>query len=119
MARAKTNGSGVQSTANIGFEAKLWLPADKLRNNMDAAESSGRECSGKDQSHGETHPEQVWLPTGLAGRGREDRARAGGVVVRRLGGVRLIEPAMRTRGFPWRSYGRLLVNLCRVCVWPP
>ena len=27
-----------ESTANIGFEAKLWLAADKLRNNMDAAE---------------------------------------------------------------------------------
>ena len=26
------------SSANIGFEAKLWLSADKLRNNMDAAE---------------------------------------------------------------------------------
>lgn len=26
------------STAKIGFEAKLWLTADKLRNNMDAAE---------------------------------------------------------------------------------
>ena len=25
-------------TANLGFEAKLWLAADKLRNNMDAAE---------------------------------------------------------------------------------
>ena len=25
-------------SANIGFEAKLWLAADKLRNNMDAAE---------------------------------------------------------------------------------
>ena len=25
------------STANLGFEAKLWLTADKLRNNMDAA----------------------------------------------------------------------------------
>ena len=24
--------------ANLGFEAKLWLAADKLRNNMDAAE---------------------------------------------------------------------------------
>jgi len=35
MARqAKKNGS----TANIGFEEKLWLAADKLRNNMDAAE---------------------------------------------------------------------------------
>ena len=27
-----------QSTANVGFEAKLWAAADKLRNNMDAAE---------------------------------------------------------------------------------
>jgi type I restriction enzyme M protein len=27
-----------ESSANIGFEAKLWLAADKLRNNMDAAE---------------------------------------------------------------------------------
>jgi len=26
------------STANLGFEQKLWLAADKLRNNMDAAE---------------------------------------------------------------------------------
>ena len=37
MARKKSeqsNGNG----ANLGFEAKLWLAADKLRNNMDAAE---------------------------------------------------------------------------------
>ena len=25
-----------ESNANLGFEAKLWLSADKLRNNMDA-----------------------------------------------------------------------------------
>ena len=37
MARIKTNSSA-QSSATIGFEAKLWLTADKLRNNMDAAE---------------------------------------------------------------------------------
>ena len=35
MAR-KTNTE--TSTANLGFEQKLWLTADKLRNNMDAAE---------------------------------------------------------------------------------
>ncbi len=29
------------STAKLGFEQKLWLAADKLRNNMDAAEPSG------------------------------------------------------------------------------
>ncbi|MGB6535340.1 MAG: type I restriction-modification system subunit M N-terminal domain-containing protein [Xanthobacteraceae bacterium] len=31
---SKSNGS----TANLGFEAKLWAAADALRNNMDAAE---------------------------------------------------------------------------------
>jgi type I restriction enzyme M protein len=39
MARQKkSNGGGNGSAANLGFEAKLWLAADKLRNNMDAAE---------------------------------------------------------------------------------
>jgi len=37
MPRTKSNGSK-DSSATIGFEAKLWLAADKLRNNMDAAE---------------------------------------------------------------------------------
>jgi|GEM_PF-2212681 hypothetical protein len=32
MARAKSNGNSAQSSATIGFEAKLWLTADKLRN---------------------------------------------------------------------------------------
>ena len=32
---ADKNGT---STANLGFEAKLWAAADALRNNMDAAE---------------------------------------------------------------------------------
>jgi len=35
---AKKKASEPKTTANIGFEAKLWLAADKLRNNMDAAE---------------------------------------------------------------------------------
>jgi type I restriction enzyme M protein len=39
MARSRTTtGSTPPSSATIGFEAKLWLTADKLRNNMDAAE---------------------------------------------------------------------------------
>ncbi|MEN9636579.1 MAG: Type restriction enzyme EcoKI protein, partial [Verrucomicrobiota bacterium] len=41
MARTAKNQSptsSAQSSATIGFEAKLWLTADKLRNNMDAAE---------------------------------------------------------------------------------
>src|SRR5882724_4242936 len=36
-AKTKTT-SAADSSANLGFEAKLWLAADKLRNNMDAAE---------------------------------------------------------------------------------
>src|ERR1700679_417854 len=36
MARDKSSSDG--NGANLGFEAKLWLAADKLRNNMDAAE---------------------------------------------------------------------------------
>ena len=37
MAKAKAKTSA-DTAANLGFEAKLWLTADKLRNNMDAAE---------------------------------------------------------------------------------
>src|SRR5215216_7526542 len=37
MARSRSNGTK-DTSANLGFEAKLWLAADKLRNNMDAAE---------------------------------------------------------------------------------
>jgi type I restriction enzyme M protein len=36
MPRMKTKTA--DSAASLGFEAKLWLAADKLRNNMDAAE---------------------------------------------------------------------------------
>ncbi len=32
------NASPKNGSANLGFETKLWLAADKLRNNMDAAE---------------------------------------------------------------------------------
>ena len=38
MAKATASSKSADSTANLGFEAKLWLSADKLRNNMDAAE---------------------------------------------------------------------------------
>jgi type I restriction-modification system DNA methylase subunit len=37
MAKKKTTDAN-KTGANLGFEAKLWLAADKLRNNMDAAE---------------------------------------------------------------------------------
>jgi hypothetical protein len=35
---ARSRSTSINSSANIGFEAKLWLAADKLRSNMDAAE---------------------------------------------------------------------------------
>ena len=38
MARNRSTKPSNNSSANIGFEAKLWLAADKLRSNMDAAE---------------------------------------------------------------------------------
>lgn len=38
MAKKKKSGKDSKQAANLGFEAKLWLAADKLRNNMDAAE---------------------------------------------------------------------------------
>ena len=41
MARPKSKDSPKDTTTTIGFEAKLWLTADKLRNNMAAAEPSG------------------------------------------------------------------------------
>ena len=37
-AKRKASKTAKNSSANLGFEAKLWLAADKLRNNMDAAE---------------------------------------------------------------------------------
>ncbi|MEO6872072.1 MAG: type I restriction-modification system subunit M N-terminal domain-containing protein, partial [Chthoniobacterales bacterium] len=37
MPRARSSAKN-NSSANLGFEAKLWLAADKLRSNMDAAE---------------------------------------------------------------------------------
>lgn len=40
MARRKgrTNSNGKGTAANLGFESQLWPAADKLRNNLDAAE---------------------------------------------------------------------------------
>jgi len=38
MARSRSSKGSEKSTASLGFEAKLWQAADKLRNNMDAAE---------------------------------------------------------------------------------
>lgn len=38
MPRARCSSKKNNSTANLGFEAKLWRAADKLRSNTEAAE---------------------------------------------------------------------------------
>ena len=38
MGKKSTKKKSDSNGANLGFEAKLWLAADKLRSNMDAAE---------------------------------------------------------------------------------
>src|SRR5262245_54814897 len=38
MAGTRSKRTTTNNSANIGFEQKLWLAADKLRSNMDAAE---------------------------------------------------------------------------------
>jgi type I restriction enzyme M protein len=38
LARGKRNNNSKSNGATLGFEAILWAAADKLRNNMDAAE---------------------------------------------------------------------------------
>jgi type I restriction enzyme M protein len=38
MAKKRAGKKQADQGANLGFEAKLWLAADKLRSNMDAAE---------------------------------------------------------------------------------
>jgi type I restriction enzyme M protein len=45
--------SAAPSFGTIGFEAKLWLTADKLRNNMDAAEPSGARQTATGSPQGE------------------------------------------------------------------
>jgi type I restriction enzyme R subunit len=55
--------------------------AQERDHRLDAA----RKRAGKNPRDGEAHPEQVRLPAGFAGRGREDRAGAGRTAVGRLG----------------------------------
>lgn len=38
MARGRSSNNAKSNGATLGFEATLWAAADKLRNNMDAAE---------------------------------------------------------------------------------
>src|SRR5215207_10497585 len=38
MARPRSTSKRKDTSANLGFETKLWAAADALRNNMDAAE---------------------------------------------------------------------------------
>ena len=52
----KAKSAPKDSSANLGFEARvcgIWLAADKLRNNMDAAEPSGARQTANGSPKGE------------------------------------------------------------------
>ena len=65
MASAKSPAS-FQSSATIGFEAKLWLAADKLRNKMDAAVTE-RSDKRRQQPEPYKHFIRHLAPQGMAG----------------------------------------------------
>ncbi len=65
---ARSTSTSKDTSANLGFEANLWLSADKLRNNMDAAEPSGARPIAKGNPQGErggVHPFSVPLGVNL------------------------------------------------------
>ena len=66
MPRARSSSKN-NSTVNLGFEAKLWLAADKLRSNMDAPEYKHtvlgliflKYCNDTAHNYGEEFAEQT------------------------------------------------------------
>ena len=57
MARTAKTKNSESATALLGFESKLWLAADKLRNNMDAADLNSRiNAPGFRSQHADTVP---------------------------------------------------------------
>ena len=71
MARTKSNGNSAPSSATIGFEAKLWLAADKLRNNMDAAERGEAGLTRRRGERGEEQNKKSSLPLRTSASPRE------------------------------------------------
>ena len=71
MARARSNSSN-NSTANLGFEAKRWQAADKLRSNMDAGEYK-HVVLGKDDDVRWQWSEATWTTNGRP-KGERNRA---------------------------------------------
>ena len=101
----------------LGFETTLWAAADKLRNNMDAAEcrhvvlrrreaaadrtracrygpakrdhrlDGSRERAGEGKGHGPANAQKARISAGHAGEGDYDRLGSGRVTLRRLGGL--------------------------------
>jgi hypothetical protein len=71
MLRGKLKKNKGNSTANLGFEAKLWAAADALRNNMDAAEYK-RVVHISDVFEARRPPEDV-LSENCAGPGPRER----------------------------------------------
>ena len=61
MAKKRAAKKKADQAANLGFEARLWLAGDKLRNNMDAAEYKAENC--------------FWVPTEARWHTLEDSAK--------------------------------------------
>ena len=50
MAKNKKKPAGRGSTGvNLGFEDKLWAAADRMRDSMDAVQTSGQNCTRTSQ----------------------------------------------------------------------
>jgi hypothetical protein len=59
MARPAKTKNSESATAHLRFESKLWLAADKIRNNMDAADLKSRINApgcGSRSEHADTVP---------------------------------------------------------------
>ena len=103
MARKSTT-SAAPSTATIGFEAKLWLTADKLRNNMDAAEPSGdsrRQMPAPSRSQPVPGSETAANPAGVGGSGGGGRGVCdASLIAMTPGGVRAADFRIRLGAVP-------------------
>ena len=76
------NESAVQAMGDDKLKVIAAELITQVQQERDHRLDPARKRAGQDQGDGEAHPEQSRLPAGLAGRGREDGARAGGVAVR-------------------------------------
>ncbi len=97
MARARSSSNN--STANLGFEAKLWLAADKLRSNMDATEYK-HAVLGKDDDVRWQWSEATWTTNG---RPKGERNRAHQFDSPKRGNANFASPSLPRSAFRLRT----------------